>query len=184
MPNLTVTAPAVAFESEPLTQTSPVEASLASPLLIVRGLAFGIGLVGLFVAFRRKSRLAGVLTAICLVVGVGSFRMGSTVPAAEAGSASSPATTSNSSIPQVELGQQLFIAKGCITCHVNTKVPNSDEYWTIDMGATNLSTFSANPEILRIRLKDPTQAKSDTQMPNLGLSDSEIEALIAFINSQ
>jgi len=42
----------------------------------------------------------------------------------------------------------------------------------------------ASPEILRIRLKNPQEAKSNTQMPNLGLSDVEIEALIAFINSK
>jgi len=91
---------------------------------------------------------------------------------------------SNESISQVELGRQLFVAKGCITCHVNNKISNSSEYWTIDMGATNLSTFSANPEVLFMRLKDPTSVKSDTKMPNLELRKEEIEALVAFINSQ
>ena len=51
------------------------------------------------------------------------------------------------------------------------------------MGAPNLSIFTASPEVLRIRLKNPRDAKSDTQMPDLGLSGAEIEALIAFINS-
>jgi cytochrome c2 len=51
------------------------------------------------------------------------------------------------------------------------------------MGAPNLSNFSASPEILFIRLKDPAAAKSDTKMPDLGLKEAEIEALIAFINS-
>ncbi len=64
-------------------------------------------------------------------------------------------------------------------------MPNSYDYWTMDVkGATNLSSFSASPEILRIRLKDPSAAKSDTQMPQLNLSEAEIEALIAFINSK
>ena len=52
------------------------------------------------------------------------------------------------------------------------------------MGAPNLSNFSASAEVLRIRLKDPKLAKSDSQMPNLHLADDEIEALIAFINSK
>jgi cytochrome c1 len=47
-----------------------------------------------------------------------------------------------------------------------------------------LSNFSASPEALRLRLKDPASVKSDTWMPNLNLSDAEIEALIAFINSK
>jgi mono/diheme cytochrome c family protein len=184
MPSLSVAAPVSAPAGEPVAKTRPVAVSSLPTLLIARGLAFGIGLIGLVVAFRRRSRLAGALTALCLVVGVGSFMKGSAVPAVEAESASSPEAMGEASDSQVELGQQLFVAKGCITCHVNTKVPGSEEYWTIDMGATNLSTFSASPEILRIRLKDPTAAKSDTQMPNLGLSEAEIEALIAFINSR
>ena len=50
------------------------------------------------------------------------------------------------------------------------------------MGAPNLSNFSASPEVLFMRLKDPTSVKSDTRMPNLDLTKPEIEALIAFIN--
>jgi len=184
MPVLSVSAPVVAVESQPVAKVEPVESASVLPLTIVRLAALGIGVIGLFVAFRRRSRLALALTALCLVVGISSFMMGSAVPAVEAQSQESPKTTVDESISQVELGGQLFVAKGCITCHVNTKVPNSDDYWTIDMGATNLSNFSASPEILRIRLKDPTAAKSDTQMPNLGLSETEIEALIAFINSK
>jgi mono/diheme cytochrome c family protein len=122
---------------------------------------------------------------ICLGAGVGSFWVGSAVPAVEAESASVPEAVSATSISQVELGRQLFVAKGCITCHVNTKVPDSYDYWTINVdGATDLSKFTASPEVLRIRLNDPSAAKSDTQMPNLGLSETEIEALIAFISSQ
>ncbi len=55
---------------------------------------------------------------------------------------------------------------------------------TIDMGAPDLSKFSASPEALHLRLKDPASVKSDTMMPNLELKETEIEALIAFINSK
>lgn len=185
MPNLTVAAPVAATVSEPVAITEPVQSAAVSPVVIGRAAALGIGLIGLFFAVWRKSRLAIALTALCLVVGVGSFALGSAVPAVEAQSESKPDAVIDASVSQVELGAQLFVAKGCITCHVNTKVPNSYDYWTINPeGATNLSNFSASPEILRIRLKDPTAAKSDTQMPNLGLSELEIEALIAFINSE
>jgi len=186
MPALTVAAPAVASASQPVVKTESVEAATISPLMVVRALALGIGLIGLVVAFWRKSRLAIALTALCLVIGAGSFMTRSAVPEVEAESKSAPEAMSDASISsQVELGQQLFVAKGCVTCHVNTKVPNSHDYWTINVeGATNLSNFSASPEILRIRLKDPSAAKSDTQMPQLNLSDAEIEALIAFINSK
>ncbi len=183
MPVLSVAAPSIA--SAPGIKAEPVKESSTSLSLIVRWLALGLGLIGLTLAFRRKSRLAVALTALCLTVGIGLFITGSAVPAVEAGSESPVKVANVESLSQVELGQQLFVAKGCITCHTNAKVSNSSDYWTIDFtGATNLTNFSASPEILRIRLKNPKDAKSDTQMPNLGLSDAEIEALIAFINSK
>lgn len=183
MPTLSVAAPVSA--SVPVAKTQPAEAQAVSLLLIVRALALGIGLVGLLFVVKKRSRIAIALTALCLTVGIGSFMVGSAVPAVEAVSESPAKVVSDESISQVELGQQLFVAKGCITCHVNANVPNSDEYWTIDPeGATNLTNFSASPEVLRIRLKNPKDAKSNTQMPKLNLSDAEIEALIAFINSK
>jgi cytochrome c2 len=92
--------------------------------------------------------------------------------------------STDASLSQVELGRRLFLAKGCITCHSNSKASGTTQYTTISMGAPDLSKFSASPEALRLRLQDPTQVKSDTMMPNLGLSGPEIEALIAFINSK
>jgi len=174
----------VAVASQPVANEKQETAS-PSPLLIVRTLALVIGLAGLFVAYQRKSRLAGGFAIFCLLIGAGSFVAGSSLPVGvEAQSKSVSVVAGNPSVPQVEMGRQLFIAKGCITCHINTKVETVSTHWTIDMGAPNLSRFSASPEVLRLRLKDPTLVKSDTQMPNLHLADDEIEALIAFINSK
>jgi len=181
MPVLTVAAPGPVSASQPL-KTEPATTSI-SPLLILRTLALGIGLIGLVVAFRRRSRLAAALTAFCLVAGFALFIAGAgTASGLEAQSKSSNGLT-EASPDQVELGRQLFIAKGCVTCHINSKAASSSEYWTIPVG-TNLSNFSASPEVLFVRLKDPSAAKSDTQMPNLDLTRVEIEALIAFINSK
>lgn len=121
-------------------------------------------------------------TTVCLMVGFATFIPGVTVPKAEAQNDLPVKAADESFISQVELGRRLFIAKGCITCHVNSKAATSG-YVTIDMGAPNLSTFSASPKTLFLRLKNPTSVKSDTQMPDLKLSEAEIEALIAFINS-
>jgi mono/diheme cytochrome c family protein len=175
MPVLTVAAPMGGVADQPVAKSEPVITSI--PLIsIVRVAALGIGLVALVFAFRRKSRLAIALTALCLLIGVGSFATASGIPAVEAQSKSS-------SVTQVELGRQLFVAKGCITCHANNKVARASEYWMIEAGP-NLTKFSASPEALRLRLKDPLSVKSDTKMPNLNLSEAEIEALIAFINSK
>jgi len=182
MPTLNVSAMGAAPVTQPVVKSEPQFASI-SPWLIVRVVAFALALAGLVMVFRRRSRVAGALTGLCLLIGITSFIMESAVPQVEAQSKSSFDMTIDSSVSQVELGRQLFIAKGCITCHVNSKATRDSEYWTIEMGAPNLSNFSASPEILFLRLKDPAAAKSDTKMPNLGLKEMEIEALIAFINS-
>lgn len=184
MPALNVAAP-VAGASQPKTEVAPVQVLPISALWIVRVLALGLGVIGLVFAFRRKSRLAYALPALCLLVGVGSFVTGAGLPVRAEVQVEAPVQViDEASISQVELGMQLFAAKGCITCHTNRKVENSNEYWTIDMGAPDLTNFSASPEVLFIRLKDPAAAKSDTKMPNLGLKEVEINALIAFINSK
>jgi hypothetical protein len=118
------------------------------------------------------------------LVGVGSFVTGAGTGSKVEAQAEAPVQAPDSEISQTELGRQLFVAKGCITCHANRKISNSSAFWTIDMGATDLSNFSANPEVLFLRLKDPAAVKSDTQMPNLELREGEIEALVAFINSK
>ncbi len=181
MPALSVAAAPSA--SQPVTKAEPVT-PLLTPLWIVRIAALGVGLIGLTAAVRRKSRAALALAALALAVGLGSFVTGLPVPAVEAQSKLPVKAAADPSLSQVEVGQQLFVAKGCITCHVNRKVPNNSGYISVGLGAPDLTTFSASAEILRIRLKDPAQAKSDTQMPNLGLDEAEIEALIAFINSK
>lgn len=173
MPIITVVAPALAVTSQSVaTETVPY-------MLIVRVAAFGLGLLGLFFALRTKSRTAIAVTALCLMVGLGSFIPGSTVPKVEA---QADPTSEEVFISQVEYGRRLFIAKGCVTCHVNDKAFAKDSIH-IEMGAPDLTNFSASPEALFLRLKDPASVKADTLMPNLGLSEVEIEALIAFINS-
>ncbi len=176
MPILSVAAPS--FASQPVTESKPATVPW---LMIVRGLIFGIALMGMAVTFRRRSRVAAILTGLCLLIGVSTFIMGSTALEVEAQSKSA---SIDSAISQVKLGQQLFIVKGCITCHYNDKAASGSEYWTIEMGAPNLTKFSGNSDVLRMRLKDPSSVKSDTKMPNLNLSETEIEALIVFINSK
>ena len=183
MPVLGVAESSGASVSQPVAKTEPTVKGI-SPLLIVGTFAVAIGLAGLMIALRHKSRFTLGLTVICLLVGVVSFIAESASPVEVEAQASSK-TLNESSISQVDLGQQLFIAKGCITCHVNTKVTDSHDYLTVGYeNATNLSNFSAHPDVLRMRLKDPTSVKSDTQMPNLELSEVEIEALVVFINSK
>jgi mono/diheme cytochrome c family protein len=183
MPELTVAPAKAVTASEPAAKAESSSASL-SPLLLLRGLALGVGLVGLLLAFQRKSRLAGMVAGLSLVIGFGTFMVGTATPVVEAQSVPVSELSAETSLSQVELGRQLFLAKGCITCHYNSRAASRTDYLTIETGAPDLSNYSSAPEILAIRLKDPAAAKSDTQMPNLELKETEIEALIAFINSK
>ncbi len=90
--------------------------------------------------------------------------------------------------PLVGQGQQLFAAKGCVGCHVVTAVgaptmvgpnlagvgdrthiaggwlPNTDE---------NMARWLGNPQAVKVGVL----------MPNLGLTDDEITALVAYLRS-
>jgi hypothetical protein len=183
MPVLTVAAPNTVSAKQLVEagQASPI----ISPWLILRIVVVALGLIGMVFAFQRKSRLAAAVTALCLFAGVALFFAGAgTASGLDAKNEALSNVLADSSLSQVDLGRQLFIAKGCVTCHMNAKIPRDMKgAFTVPIG-TNLSSFSANPEVLFMRLKDPASVKSDTQMPNLDLTETEIEALIAFINSK
>ncbi len=179
MPVLSVSA---AVAGSPATTASTSVASNLPALPVVAGLSMAVGLIGIAISVLRKNRFAITLTTLFLLVGAALALAGTDTTSARG---DEPQKVAPPEMSQVEYGRQLFLAKGCITCHYNTKAASSNDYWTIEFtGATNLSNFSASPEVLRIRLKDPSAAKSDTKMPNLELTEEEIEALIAFINSK
>lgn len=182
MPALTVAGTGIAARNIPdkEAETTPV---LKSPILPIGIAFFVLGLLFAVIGFRRKSRFILASTGFCLLAGVVLLALGTGTNSNVQAQAQSE-ITGDDSVSQEELGRQLFIAKGCITCHANSRASLSKEYMTIDMGAPNLSNYSSSPDILMIRLKDPAAAKSDTNMPNLGLNKTEIEALIAFINSK
>jgi hypothetical protein len=183
MPPLAVSASHTISTERSGTKIESGPASI-SPLLVLRLLVFGLALIGFVLALKRQSRLAGTLAGLCLVAGLGTFILDASAPEVEAQGKASSELSVESSASQAELGRQLFLAKGCITCHYNNRAADRNEYWTIEAGAPDLSNYSSAPEILFIRLKDPVAAKSDTKMPNLELKETEIEALIAFINSK
>jgi len=182
MPALSVAASVADMMNHPVAESEPVATSI--PMLnIIRLSALGIGLIGVILVFRRRSRFAMALTIVCLLVGLGSFVVAPTVPKVEAQSqSSSDAEIEVPSISRADVGQQLFVAKGCVTCHVNNKLELVSASGIVD-GAPDLTNVSASPEALRSWLKDPLLVKPTTWMPNLRLSDAEIEALIAFIIS-
>ena len=77
-------------------------------------------------------------------------------------------------------GAALFLNKGCVTCHINSRVAGR----TLDPGfAPDLSTYRRDEAFLRRWLHDPQAVKPGTRMINLQLAPDEIEDLIAFLNA-
>jgi FtsP/CotA-like multicopper oxidase with cupredoxin domain len=170
MPELVVSA------SAPVS-TVTVEETSRMPLLAgVVGTV--IALVALLVVLRSKKSWALVIVVLGLLVGGVGF--------ASAASQEKPTNGQDLASPSqpaslVETGQALFIAKGCLTCHFNSRIDGKYYEFRSDFGP-NLSHYTAGPEFLKMWLANPALVRPITQMPDLELDETEIAALIAFLN--
>jgi hypothetical protein len=93
-------------------------------------------------------------------------------------------------MPDALRGKHLFVAKGCVTCHVHPETPE----WESISAGPNLTGRRYAPEVLATFLDDPDKSplsqnpKSGiggttyVRMPKLGLDSREIAALVAFVN--
>lgn len=99
------------------------------------------------------------------------------IPAVNAGRTAQP-------LAAAERGLRLFVAKGCMTCHVHPDVQGSGE---VKVGpdlagrrftADYLQRFLADPNIAT------TRGPGGFEMPNLKLDPQEINSLVAFINAE
>ncbi|HET9709975.1 MAG TPA: cytochrome c [Gemmatimonadales bacterium] len=83
-----------------------------------------------------------------------------------------------------ERGRRLFVAKGCVTCHVHGDVAGSGvvqvgpELTALRLPSDFLAKFLADPTIL------PPAQQSNGGMPTLELKPAEIAALVSFINGE
>src|SRR6267378_6618690 len=80
--------------------------------------------------------------------------------------------------PAADRGRRLFVAKGCVTCHLHRDVSGSG---VVAVGP-ELTNRPLAAEYLRRFLADPSIVGSGNRMPNLSLKQPEIAALIAFLN--
>jgi mono/diheme cytochrome c family protein len=84
--------------------------------------------------------------------------------------------------PAAERGERLFIAKGCVTCHVHSAVAGSGN---LKVGP-DLTPKRYQAEYLAKFLADPSIARTPgvtAVMPKLELKPTEIAALTAFLNN-
>ena len=98
-----------------------------------------------------------------------------------------PALSPGRTAPEIasaERGRRLFVAKGCITCHVHPEVPASG---VVNVGP-DLTGRRFTGDYLQRFLADPniatTRGAGGFEMPNLNLAPREIAALAAFINGE
>lgn len=86
-------------------------------------------------------------------------------------------------VSERERGQRLFVAKGCITCHVY----GADKSRSTSVGPA-LTRKRYQPEYLTRFLAHPPQVEpfepGRWQMPDLQLHDRDIASLVVFINAQ
>jgi len=98
--------------------------------------------------------------------------------------ASLPAGKSAPAYAQAERGRRLFVAKGCVECHLHGDVAGSGvvavgpELTALRLPADFLEKFLADPAIL------PPAQQINGGMPNLDLKPAEIAALVSFINGE
>ncbi|WP_420641192.1 c-type cytochrome [Candidatus Leptofilum sp.] len=88
------------------------------------------------------------------------------------------ATTPVPAIAPEMMGEALFVAKGCIQCHTNENVALAENLLEI---GPDLTFVKRSPEYVALWLANPSDLKADTTMPNLHLSETEIDALVAFL---
>jgi hypothetical protein len=89
-------------------------------------------------------------------------------------------------------GFRLFTLKGCNGCHLHPEVKNGRLYgpdlegkrFTMEYLARFLADPSITPVPKEVCSKDRSYCGSPYAMPNLNLTDSEIEALVAFITKK
>ena len=89
-----------------------------------------------------------------------------------------PTAQAPAALAAADRGRRLFVAKGCVTCHVHGDVKGSG---VLAVGP-DLTGRRLAPEYLQRFLADPAMIGSANQMPNLNLKPAEIAALIAFLD--
>lgn len=164
--------PEIAVQMVPAAQPIPSGdfGGLGTLLQIITPVGLSGFVLLLFVWWRIRQRWAmALLVGTAVLLGVGLVRQQSK-PAAKA--AAQPSLVEAAS--PVDLGQALFVAKGCIMCHRHDAVMILES----PQIGPNLTHYAGSPEYLRSWLADPLASKPESKMPNLQLNAEEIEALI------
>jgi len=88
-------------------------------------------------------------------------------------------------LSDAERGRQLFVAKGCSTCHAKLQDDQNVELRFADFGPSLVGrTFSV--DYLTTKIKNPAEGRSTVAgsmvIPQLELDGREVEALLRYVN--
>lgn len=169
-----------ALQAVPTSGSNPGDPLQALSPMVVGGIAGVIACAGALMVLRqRKNRWAVAFLAAALIFVGSGWALAADI---QSGLSLPPTPASfNNYRSQTDYGQALFVAKGCSTCHNHG---DTDQSGGIQIGiGPDLSNFQADAGFLRRWLADPSAIKPDTAMPNLGLGEAEIEALVAYITA-
>jgi mono/diheme cytochrome c family protein len=152
------------------------------PRDLMMTIAVLVGAVAAGAWLRGSKALAGVVALLLVILGAGAILW-----SAGGKEAPNPGFSNASSPDSKTRGEELFLAKGCITCHFQQDVQASYEndlggFGSLGIGP-NLSNYQNGAEFLSQWLSDPHSIRPDTVMPRLSLTQAEIADLIVFINS-
>lgn len=138
--------------------------------------------------------VAGLLLLAAGLLALSFVEWGSLGASVAAEAAPTPMPTAAPPTPTLApaaYGRALFQYKGCASCHrhdgldlARVSVADADRFFAGVIGAPDLTHYRPDPAFVRQWLRDPEAVRPNTDMPNLNLSEEEIEALLAFLEEQ
>jgi cytochrome c2 len=195
MPDLVVLDTTSVKNVNAQTPLSDKKATLSADRGASSSVPLGVGVIGavgaigalLFWVRTRTSLALTLLTVTTVTSTVGFGLAANPATLAKFGEESEQSEASPTQVAptaSAELGQALFVAKGCIVCHRHEAVSDVrmrfQDFADFSVGP-DLPTLATDPQLLHKWLKDPSAVKPQTQMPNLKLNETEIDALVAFL---
>ena len=105
--------------------------------------------------------------------------------------ANATATPAETPVSLEEKGRLLFVERGCVACHVVSSVPEAvgtsgpalDGFGDSSKWPLIAGVLVNTPDNTKRWLLDPASFKPDTAMLNAGLSDSDADAIVAFLRT-
>ncbi len=150
----------------------------------------GVGVVAVIVAAWavEPSRMDRAQTRLQPVREQMMRQMAATESSTEAAPVTTAPPTASTGDSEFAEAYALFRAKGCIACHMAPGIPEA--VGTIGPNLEGLASRSQIAEVMDLTeenlakwLHDPQSMKADTVMLNVGLSDPEVQTLVAWLLS-